>query len=331
MRQNYIFWILIIMLGVISPVRAEVLIFDRTSNGYWDNVSNYTPSRLPVAGDTVLCETEIETTATVFDGHLVISGGGSLRLRGDHKMNGSLILEEGANIRYNTGGQGMILDAPIVVKGDISLLIESDYPDGSTLTLTGPISGDKILTVINNGKGIPNTGKLLLTGNNEKFTGTWNLSTLSNKYPGDADYISIIEGNEKNSFGAGKIIIAHNNKLIFNHNNAIKETLYLEISDEGKVVLQSDLSVDTYILNGSSVTQGIYSSATNPELFEGAGMLAVRETIPEQEQLPAFPGAEGYGKYVTGGRGGRVIYVTSLEDNNQEGTLRYAINQSGPG
>ena len=50
----------------------------------------------------------------------------------------------------------------------------------------------------------------------------------------------------------------------------------------------------------------------------------------QQENLPAFPGAEGNGKYVTGGRGGRVIYVTTLEDNNSVGSLRYAVNQSGP-
>ena len=48
-----------------------------------------------------------------------------------------------------------------------------------------------------------------------------------------------------------------------------------------------------------------------------------------QEGLPAFPGAEGSGKYVTGGRGGRVIYVTTLEDNNNVGSLRYAVSQSG--
>ena len=48
-----------------------------------------------------------------------------------------------------------------------------------------------------------------------------------------------------------------------------------------------------------------------------------------QEGLPAFPGAEGHGKYVSGGRGGRVIEVTNLSDDGP-GSLRAAINASGP-
>jgi pectin methylesterase-like acyl-CoA thioesterase len=46
-------------------------------------------------------------------------------------------------------------------------------------------------------------------------------------------------------------------------------------------------------------------------------------------QTPAFPGAEGAGKYVSGGRGGKVLYVTSLDDSEEEGTLRWAIRQKG--
>jgi hypothetical protein len=45
--------------------------------------------------------------------------------------------------------------------------------------------------------------------------------------------------------------------------------------------------------------------------------------------VPAFPTAHGYGRNAVGGRGGHVIYVTSLDDRGP-GTLRAALQANGP-
>lgn len=66
-----------------------------------------------------------------------------------------------------------------------------------------------------------------------------------------------------------------------------------------------------------------------------ACMLAMPVSLTRAQDLPAFPGAEGYGKYTTGGRGGEVCYVTRTDDcpdnNLVEGTLRWALRHDNGG
>ena len=53
-------------------------------------------------------------------------------------------------------------------------------------------------------------------------------------------------------------------------------------------------------------------------------------SVVSANSLVAFPGAEGFGKYASGGRGGQVVYVTTLADDadgTTVGSLRWAMKQ----
>lgn len=83
--------------------------------------------------------------------------------------------------------------------------------------------------------------------------------------------------------------------------------------------------------NGSGAT--LSTSATYSfTINEDCAVYAVfSKLLNYQDDLIAFPGCEGYGRFTTGGRmvdsrGSKVYYVTRLDDSDEEGTFRWAVN-----
>lgn len=89
--------------------------------------------------------------------------------------------------------------------------------------------------------------------------------------------------------------------------------------------------------SGTGTTAGAAATATATTDDTDSSETGASEGSSEGEttdivlsQRKAFPTAEGYGAWATGGRDGTILYVTTTEDTGEEGSLRWALQQDFP-
>lgn len=89
---------------------------------------------------------------------------------------------------------------------------------------------------------------------------------------------------------------------------------------------------DLVLKNRSDYAAGAPVTHTRPLPEIPTPLWAEHSVYPLSAEMPgepAFPGAEGFGAFTPGGRGGRTIYVDNLNDSGP-GSLREAIQTPGP-
>ena len=111
---------------------------------------------------------------------------------------------------------------------------------------------------------------------------------------------------------------------------AVKNIIYMGTSEDD-MKLVAETSDATYHLTGFS-THNVYYWRVDQR--DAAGNVYEGDVWTFRPRRLAFPGAEGYGRFAIGGRGGSVYHVTSLEDYTDgdapiPGTFRYGIKEVG--
>ena len=95
----------------------------------------------------------------------------------------------------------------------------------------------------------------------------------------------------------------------------------------GYIVYRNGVMTDLTYESGYTLPDGADAAEYSVSAISRHGVTSAPVSATSALRIKAFPTAEGFGKFTSGGRGGKVVKVTSLADDGSAGTLRWAFEQ----
>ena len=283
-----------------------------------------------------------------------------------------LIGDAVCTIQYNVDGDGKPGDrynpeAPstlrFVIKGmkagAHSLMAYHNATDKGWVTKYGAVPQLKVL--VNGEEKASGIQQSAFTDSNQSLedAGTSFVSfTVTEGQDVTIDYVAVpVEGSTNNTvYICGLVFDAADPNMKVSNMRPLNANMHVD-ADGGAVTLTwtgAASAASHRVMFGTSEETMVEVQNTTAESYTATGLSCLNTYYWRVDEVPAagdpvpgdvftfrinhlaFPGAEGYGRYAFGGRGGQVVHVTSLEDTATEGvpdagTLRYALETvTGP-
>ncbi|MFC4097898.1 Ig-like domain-containing protein [Euzebyella saccharophila] len=149
------------------------------------------------------------------------------------------------------------------------------------------------------------------------------LNVLDNDIINDENNVKIITTTQPEN---GSVEINSDNTLTYSPNNEVESSQ--NVSSTADILEAENQSTTEENIEEDTFTYTVETTDENGQSTTKEGKVTI-EFNKYHHELKAFPDAQGFGKFASGGRGGRIIEVTNL-NNNGPGSLRAALEAEGP-